>query len=131
MAIKTITINANTFSDIEGFYDEIDAVLTKDLDWKTGHNLDAFNDLLRGGFGITNYEEPIKLVWLNSSKSKSDLGIKATIAYLTEILKRCHPTNRQSINEQIELLKQNKGETLYQIICDIIKGHEHIEFIQT
>jgi formate dehydrogenase maturation protein FdhE len=80
---------------------------------------------------VTNYEEPIKLIWLNSSKSKIDFGVDATIKYLTEILKKCHPTNRQSINEQIELLKENKGETLYQIISDIIKGHEHIEFIQT
>ena len=23
--------------------------ITRDLNWKTGHNLDAFNDLLRGG----------------------------------------------------------------------------------
>ncbi len=37
---------------MEGFYDEIDRVLTKDLDWKTGHNLNALNDLLRGGFGV-------------------------------------------------------------------------------
>jgi hypothetical protein len=47
-----IYINGNNFSGMEGFYDEIDRVLTKDLDWKTGHNLNALNDLLRGGFGV-------------------------------------------------------------------------------
>jgi RNAse (barnase) inhibitor barstar len=49
MSKQIITINGDNFSDIETFYDEIDRILTIDLDWKTGHNLNAFNDLLRGG----------------------------------------------------------------------------------
>ena len=44
--MKTFTIDGNNFSDLEGFYDEIDKILTKDLEWKTGHNLDAYNDFL-------------------------------------------------------------------------------------
>lgn len=71
---KTITINGDNFSDLETFFDEIDNVLTKDLDWKTGHNLNAFNDLLRGGFGIYEYEEPVKIVWTNFSYSRKTLG---------------------------------------------------------
>ena len=34
-----------------GFYDEVEQVFTCGLDWKIGRNLDAFNDILRGGFG--------------------------------------------------------------------------------
>ena len=51
----TITIHGDKFSDLETFYDEIDNVLTKDLNWQTGHNLNAFNDLRRGGFGVYEY----------------------------------------------------------------------------
>ncbi|GEP96124.1 barstar family protein [Chitinophaga cymbidii] len=72
--MRTIIIDGNRFSDLEGFYSEIDRVLTKGLDWRTGHNLDAFNDLLRGGFGVHEYEEPIRLVWENSEKSREELG---------------------------------------------------------
>jgi len=71
---QIIIINGENFSDLEGFYDEIDRVLTKDLDWKTGHNLDAFNDLLRGGFGVYEYEEPVKIIWTNYSESIKRLG---------------------------------------------------------
>ncbi len=71
---KIIIINGNNFTDIESFYDEIDRVLTKDLDWKTGHNLDAFNDLLRGGFGVYDYEDPVKLIWTNFLDSRNYLG---------------------------------------------------------
>jgi RNAse (barnase) inhibitor barstar len=98
MIKKKIIIHGNNFSDIEGFYSEVDHVLTRNLDWKTGHNLDAFNDLLRGGFGVHEYEEPIKLIWKNSNKSKRDLS------------------------------NLRDGQTTYQILIEIINGHNHIEF---
>ena len=41
MPKRTIIINGNNFSNLEGFYTEIDNILTQGLDWKTGHNLDA------------------------------------------------------------------------------------------
>ena len=82
---QTITINGDNFSDLESFYDEIDRVLTKDLDWQTGHNLDAFNDLLRGGFGVYEYSEPVKIVWTHFSDSKDKLGNKL-IDTLLEII---------------------------------------------
>jgi RNAse (barnase) inhibitor barstar len=75
---QTIIINGDKFSDLESFYDEIDQVLTKDLDWQTGHNLDAFNDLLRGGFGVYEHGEPVKIVWTNFAKSREKLGNEIT-----------------------------------------------------
>jgi len=78
MEKKTIIIDGNNFSDLPSFYDEIDKVLTKDLNWKTGHNLSAFNDLLCGGFGVFKYDQPIKIIWRNFEKSKLDLGVELT-----------------------------------------------------
>ncbi|MEO5572021.1 MAG: barstar family protein [Bacteroidia bacterium] len=71
---RTITINGDKFSDLESFYDEMDRVLTKDLVWQIGHNLDAFNDLLRGDYGVYDYKEPVKIVWIHFSYSKDRLG---------------------------------------------------------
>lgn len=100
MAKKTIIIDGAKFSDIESFYNHIDDILTKDLDWQTGHNLDAFNDLLRGGFGVHEYAEPIKIVWKNSNKS------------------------RQELDEVI------RGKTIFEVLIDIIRDHDHIEFVE-
>ena len=86
--MKEFILDGNKFNDIEGFYNEIDKLLTKDLDWKTGHNLDAFNDLLRGGFGVHEYEEPIIIKWINYEKSKKDLG-NETILTILEIILDC------------------------------------------
>lgn len=72
--MKVFELNGDLFEDVEGFYDEIDRLLTKDLAWRTGHNLDAYNDLLRGGFGVHEYGEPIVIRWLNFEKSKRELG---------------------------------------------------------
>jgi RNAse (barnase) inhibitor barstar len=77
--------NGNNISDLETFYDEIDRVLTKNLSWETGHNLNAFNDLLWGGFGVYDYEEPVNIVWTNFKNSVASLG-KESINQLTEII---------------------------------------------
>lgn len=90
--MKILTIDGNNFSDLNGFYNEIDKILTKDLDWKTGHNLDAYNDLLRGGFGVHEYGEPIVLRWLNYEKSKRELG-NDLILIILEITLDCNNSN--------------------------------------
>ncbi|MBQ8198167.1 MAG: barstar family protein [Lachnospiraceae bacterium] len=86
--MKEFILDGNNFHDLEGFYTEIDKLLTKDLSWKTGHNLDAFNDLLRGGFGVHEYEEPIIIKWTNYEKSKKNLG-NETVLTLLEIFLDC------------------------------------------
>lgn len=84
---KTVTINGDNFSDFETFYQEIDRVCTRGLTYKTGHNLNAFNDLMRGGFGVYEYEEPINLVWINFERSKLSMGLEH-IGWLIEIISR-------------------------------------------
>jgi RNAse (barnase) inhibitor barstar len=83
---KTIVIHGDKISDLETFYVEVDKAITKNLDWKTGHNLDSFHSLLRGGNGVYEYEEPIRLVWTNFSHSSKALG-KPTAKKLTTIIK--------------------------------------------
>lgn len=87
--MKTFILDGNNFADIENFYNEIDKLLTKNLKWKTGHNLDAFNDLLRGGFGVHEYNEPIIIRWINFDKSKENLG-NELVLILLEIMLDCN-----------------------------------------
>lgn len=89
--MKEFILDGNNFNDMESFYNEIDKLLTKDLDWKTGHNLNALNDLLCGGFGVHEYEEPIRIKWINYKKSKKDLGDEIILNIL-EIMLDCNNT---------------------------------------
>ncbi|WP_299627924.1 barstar family protein [uncultured Tenacibaculum sp.] len=69
----TYTINGNKFSNEKGFYNEIERVFTNDLNWRIGRNLDAFNDVLSGGFGTFDVDEEIIIEWKNFYKSEENL----------------------------------------------------------
>jgi len=86
MEQKIAIIDGDNFTDLETFYDEVDRVLTKDINFKTGHNLDAFNDILSGDFGVFSYNETLKLIWTNFSKSRKNLGVEL-ISVFTGIIK--------------------------------------------
>lgn len=126
MEKRKIIIDGAHFSSIEGFYDEIDRLLTKDLTWRTGHNMDAFHDLLRGGFGVHEYGEDIDFYWINSDKSRCDFGYDATVLYWEKILEKCHPSNRQMVSENIKAANERIGRTLFDIITDIILNKEDV-----
>lgn len=112
--------------DMESFYDEAGEKLTLNLGWKPGRNLDAFNDLLRGGFGRFETGSPVKLTWKDHAQSREGLGKAATLIYMDEMLQRCHPANREWILEDIEALRRGEGPVLFDQILSIIRGHEHI-----
>lgn len=124
---REIILDGNNFSSLAEFYDEIQNKLTKGLNWEIGRNLDAFNDVLRGGFGVYEYNDVFKLLWKNSEKSKKDLGFPETIRYLEEKLKTCHPTAISFVKDNLEEAKKGNGKTLFEIIVDIIHEHTYIE----
>lgn len=86
-----------------------------------GGNLDAFNDVLRGGFGSP--EGGFVLRWKNSEASKHNLGYDETISFLERKLETCHPTNIEYVRQDLALARNREGETLFDIICGIIRVH--------
>jgi RNAse (barnase) inhibitor barstar len=124
---KTILLDGNEFSNLQSFYDAVENGLTKDLGWDMGRNLDAFHDVLRGGFGVYEYGEPVRLIWLHSDKSRKDLGWDETVKYLSAMLTTCHPANVELVKRKLALAENREGETLFDTIVGIIKGHGHIE----
>lgn len=131
--MKTIIINGNDFSDLGSFYDEIERKFTNNLDWKVGRSINAVDDILQGGFGVADEEEPIKIVWENSKKSKLDLGYsaqassyKVSIWHKTKINKH-NPTAYSQMKEKYKKAKNNEGPTLFDDIVKVIHGHKHIE----
>lgn len=125
MAKRKYYIDGNNFSTMEQFYDEISRVLIPEADW--GRNLDAFNDILWGGFGTP--EEGFILVWKNSDLSRERLGYPETVRQLQKRLQKCHPHNRALVQEKINLAKINRGPTTFDWLIDIINEHNDIELI--
>ena len=85
IARQVFTIDGRKFSNIKGFYQEVEAVFTDGLGWHIGDNLDAFNDVLRGGFGRHEYGGPIHIRWISYDKSIRNLG-REIMAEIEEII---------------------------------------------
>jgi RNAse (barnase) inhibitor barstar len=68
-------IDGREFATLQEFFALISRVLIPDAEW--GHNLDAFNDILRGGFGTP--EGGFVFRWANSTISRERLGHRETV----------------------------------------------------
>ncbi len=101
----------------------------QDVDWKLGQSLDAFSDLLYGGFGIIESNEPINLIWLNFEKNKIDLGYELTLQYYQQKLLKPTVFNIDFVNAQIDKLQHGHGKTYFDIILEIIAEHDNITLI--
>jgi RNAse (barnase) inhibitor barstar len=112
-------IDGQDFSTLEGFYEEATKVLFPRTSW--GRNLDAFNDVLRGGFGTP--EEGFEIVWRNHALSKERLGHPETVRQLEQILRTCHPSNRESVRERIRVARAGSGPTVFDWLKEIIESH--------
>ena len=117
MAKTTYSIDGENFSTLDEFFDEFKSVLTPDYWW--GKNLDAFNDVLVGGFGTPG--EDYVLIWKNSKLSKERLGYGETLKELESMLRKCHPTARSIIAEELRLAKAQTGPTVFDWIVDAIR----------
>jgi RNAse (barnase) inhibitor barstar len=120
--IPTLYIDGTKFNTLEGFYDHVSEALIPGHDW--GHNLDAFNDILSGGFGTP--KGGFRLIWLNSSKSRLDLGFGETVRQLQVRARNCHPTNIPDVLARLQKAQNSQGTTVYDWLLEILKEHSTI-----
>src|SRR5687768_14776802 len=119
MSDKIYTLDGLKFSNLQEFAKYFSKIFLVNYEWNG--NLDAFNDILRGGFGTP--EEGLTIVWKNSDISRERLGYAETIKWLTERNDNCHPSNISHFQQRLEQAKQNSGETIFDIIIEIIRVH--------
>lgn len=113
-------INGSHFSDLEGFYEEISQLFMKEEGWKVG-TLDGFDDIL---YGIDS-----GIIWENSQKSKVDLGFDLTKKFYENKIQIGKPFNVKLIQQKLDELINGKGQTLFEILIEIIESHKNITLI--
>lgn len=112
-------IDGEEFSTLEEFASHFSRQVLGGYDWKG--NLDALNDILRGGFGTP--EEGFQLNWRNSERSRELLGYKETVRQLELRLSTCHQTNRGSVSAQLQEARHGRGATVFDWLVEIIRQH--------
>jgi len=113
-------INGSHFSNLEGFYKVISELFMKDEGWQVG-TLDGFDDLL---YGIDT-----DITWKNSQKSKQDLGLEATKVFYENKIRQGKPFNIELIQQKLDDLTEGNGQTLFEILIEIIASHKNITLI--
>lgn len=117
---KMTVINGGHFSDLESFYDEVSQLFMKDEDWKVG-TLDGFDDIL---YGVDS-----DIIWKDSEKSKEDLGFDLTKEFYYNKIRIGKPFNVELIQQKLDNLIDGNGQTLFEILVEIIESHQNIKLI--
>ncbi|HEY5362909.1 MAG TPA: barstar family protein [Aestuariivirga sp.] len=112
-------IDGNTIENLDGFYEEISSKLPLDGRW--GRNLDAFDDILGGGFGTPDGGFIVQ--WINSEKSREKLGHTETVRVLERRLQTCHPSNMEAVKRAMAVAKEGNGPTIFDDLVEIIRNH--------
>ncbi|MEL7124560.1 MAG: hypothetical protein AAFO07_34320 [Bacteroidota bacterium] len=124
--MKNIYIDSNEFSDFTGFLSYMATKLMLiDDENEPLSGLDALEDALEGGFGVFEENAKIIIKWKGFRKSMVDLGYQETVRYYNEIIKTCHPSNREEVNLLLECAKQHLGQTLFFMILEVFLDAEH------
>lgn len=119
MAKKVYILDGRNFTTLEEFYEEVRHVLIPGVYW--GRNLDAFNDILRGGFGTPGGGYVLR--WKNSRLSQERLGYAETVRQLEIMLSECHPLNRELVRARLHAAQNNSGPTVFDWLVEIIQVH--------
>jgi RNAse (barnase) inhibitor barstar len=112
-------IDGKDFLTLEEFYEVFGQTLIPKANW--GRNLDAFNDILRGGFGTP--EGGYILRWRNSEISRQRLGYFETARQLKRRLASCHPQNQDSVAAELKAATAGTGPTVFDWLVEIIQEH--------
>jgi hypothetical protein len=112
-------LDGNAFNDLAEFASHFSSTVLNGYEW-TG-NLDAFNDILRGGFGTP--EDGFTLRIRNAAAARVALGHPATARWLEERTGRCHPSNRDHFLTRLEDARVGAGPTLFDMLVEIIRDH--------
>lgn len=117
---KMTVINGSHFSNIDGFYEEVSRFFMKDEDWNVA-TLDGFDDIL---YGVDT-----DITWKNSQKSRDDLGFKVTKEFYQNKIRTGKPFNVKLIQQKLDDLIEGEGQTLFEILIEIMESHKNIRLI--
>jgi len=112
-------LDGNAFATLDEFSQHFSERVLSDHSWRG--NLNAFNDILRGGFGTP--EGGFVLVWRDHMLSRARLGHEEMARRLELVRQTCDPSNIAGVDAQLAAARQGLGPTLFDLLVEIIREH--------
>jgi RNAse (barnase) inhibitor barstar len=116
--LPVLVVDGTRFSDLDGFAREFSQLLSG-YTWRG--NLDALNDVLRGGYGTPTHGWVLR--WVDSETSRTALGHPETARRLERLLPSVDPSNRAAVEARLDDARRGEGPTLFDEIIAIIRDH--------
>jgi len=123
--MREYEIDGRRTKSLSAFFAEVSRVLLPGLSW--GRNLDAFDDVLYGGFGTP--DEGFVIRWRNSSEAREALSYPETVRQLEFRLAHCHPSSREPVERELNLARANTGPTVFDWLLEIIRSHPDVPLV--
>lgn len=127
---KTLTLVGADIHDIPSLYDQINRVFMAGEDWTLAPSLDALDDMLYGGFGAIDGDEPVILVWEGFERMPVVLGLETTRVFLEQKLDRPDVFNTDLIHRQLDALERGEGQTYLELVVEILSSHPNIQLVR-
>lgn len=115
-------------ADIAAFYAEVNRVFMAGEGWRLGESLDAFDDMLRGGYGATRGFDAVDLHWRDIERSRHALGVAATRAWIAARI-AAPGSDAARFRAQMAALDRGDGRTYFDRLMEIVAAHDRIRLI--
>jgi len=117
--LRIYELDGREAKSLEQFLDMFSTVVL--TDHQLSRNLNAFNDVLRGGFGSP--ENGFILRWKNSNVAIQNLGYEETKKQLQRRLRSCHSDSVERTEGLLTDAENEKGDTVFDWLVEIIRDH--------
>ena len=119
-----IYLKGKKITDIGSFYKHINKQLMQEEDWKIAASLDAFDDLLYGGFSKWKDYDQLEIVWEDIEISQQHLGFDTTMKYYQSKIYPGSPYNQSLFRQKIKSLENGNGQTYFDLLIAVINNHK-------
>ncbi len=126
---KTLELDGSRVHDIPSLYGELNRIFMRDETWALGPSLDALDDLLYGGFGAIDGDEPVRLVWRDHELSRHALGRDVTIEHYRRKLRQPEVFNARTARAAVAELEAGGGTTYFDLVVQVVSDHPNIELV--
>ena len=122
--MRRFTIDGRQVRSFDDFVAATNAGLIESVGGKWNGNLDAFNDYLSWP-----EEQEYELELVGATGLAERLGHAAQAAWLRAHLQTCHPSNVAAMESRLARAEAGQGETLFDVVKEIIADNPHVRLV--